>query len=388
MQAGRVMSRAACRLFVWIVSCAVTVLGAVDADGVDRHAPDFVHVSLVVAAPGDDLMSAVGHVCLRLECPTFKLDNCFSCEHEKASAPFLSVFFERLRMGLFAFPTDQFLKSYREEGRRVVAYPLDLPPDMKLRLWRHLDETVAKGAEGRYDYVRRACTVAVLEQLRATVAPHMFAFPPWPPSYARTRREIFHDAIGQIPWSRAFLHMAVGTAFDSTESEFEKVILPADLVALLAETAIDGRPVLNLVAARELLPQRAPRPKGAPLTPLVAASTLLCAAVGNAFCPRLWKGVGVLFGAILSVLAALLVYFYAVSDLPTTNWNWLLVPFNPLFVLGWRWRRKWGLAAGVLLVLWSVGMCVAPHRLTDLSFVVLSLAFAVFYASQRERKPV
>ena len=52
-------------------------------DTIDRLAPDFVTVSLCVADPTDpqdDYTGVAGHAFLRLQCPTFDLDYCYSYE--------------------------------------------------------------------------------------------------------------------------------------------------------------------------------------------------------------------------------------------------------------------------------------------------------------------
>ena len=51
-------------------------------DTIDRLAPDFVKVSLVVCDPDEILYSTLGHAALHLECPTFNLDYVFSYESE------------------------------------------------------------------------------------------------------------------------------------------------------------------------------------------------------------------------------------------------------------------------------------------------------------------
>ena len=47
-------------------------------DTIDRLAPDFVEVSLLVCDPGEILYSAFGHAMLHLKCPTFGLDYIFT----------------------------------------------------------------------------------------------------------------------------------------------------------------------------------------------------------------------------------------------------------------------------------------------------------------------
>ena len=49
-------------------------------DTIDRLAPDFVTVSLVVCDPGEIMYSVLGHACLHLQCPSFGMDYIFSYE--------------------------------------------------------------------------------------------------------------------------------------------------------------------------------------------------------------------------------------------------------------------------------------------------------------------
>ena len=51
------------------------------ADPLWADTTDFVRVSLVVSAPsGGALYSTLGHATLRMECPTYGMDYCFSSE--------------------------------------------------------------------------------------------------------------------------------------------------------------------------------------------------------------------------------------------------------------------------------------------------------------------
>ena len=130
---------------------------ALDQDGIDRSNPNFVTASLLVMSPGNELYSCAGHSCIRLECPTFKLDYCFSYESESAKDKILTFFMGKLKMGMFAIPTADYLKTGEEEGRGVMQYRLNLPPDVKQRLWKILDERAAQGVNLPYDYVKRGC---------------------------------------------------------------------------------------------------------------------------------------------------------------------------------------------------------------------------------------
>ena len=53
-----------------------------------QPAEDFVIASVCVASPGEDVYSALGHACLRLQCPTYNLDYIYSYEAEDADDGF------------------------------------------------------------------------------------------------------------------------------------------------------------------------------------------------------------------------------------------------------------------------------------------------------------
>ena len=128
-------------------------------DNVDRTAEDFVIASLLVADPGRVMYSVLGHSCLRLQCPAFGMDYCFSYESEAVKNRVLDFLAGKLKMGLFAIPVEDYCAIYREEGRGVYEYRLNLPIEVKRELWRVLDEHVAEGIYLPYDYYHRGCAL-------------------------------------------------------------------------------------------------------------------------------------------------------------------------------------------------------------------------------------
>ena len=68
------------------------------------------------------------------------------------------------------------------------------------------------------------------------------------------------------------------------------------------------------------------------------------------------------------------------SNLTAMGWNWLIVPFNLLPLVLWKWRAKCALWFAGVLVLWEIGMMVHPHRLTDPAYLVLVAAYIIMYA--------
>ena len=71
----------------------------------DRAAEDFVLVSLCIADPTDwrdDAIGTIGHAFLRLRCPYYNLDYCFSYEGENVNDNLYRYLTGKTKMGMFA----------------------------------------------------------------------------------------------------------------------------------------------------------------------------------------------------------------------------------------------------------------------------------------------
>ena len=345
---------------------------------VDRTDPNFVTASLLIAGPGEELFSCAGHAFIRLECPKFDLDYCFSYESEPIPDKVFSFFAGRLKMGMFAVPTEEFLKTYWKDGRSVVQYRLNLSPPVKQRLWKIMDDKAAEGPELEYDYIRRGCAWSVLSCLRTALGSERMEVGPWPEKYRKTRREITADALAaRFPWNLFVLQAIGGVEIDKEVSNIEKVLIPDDLLDFLRTAKVQGRPIIDAEAV-EIVPSGV-RPDGmSQISPLVAAALLVILSLLNCLLRRPlgdW-----LFLAIQSFAGVYFTYLVYFSGLPATSWHWLIVPFNPLPLVLWRWRRYWAWGFVAILLVWEAFMLLSPHQLTDPAYLVIVLAYVILYA--------
>lgn len=264
-----------------LVSAAFAADVGALSDGVDRSDPNFVKASLVVIGPGNEFFGCAGHSGLRLECPKFKLDNCFTCESESIRENPFRFVMGNLKMGMLAVPTADFLKLYEDLGRRATQYPLTLPPDVKQRLWKIMDEKVQQGTCLHYDYIRYCCVQTVLMPLLEAIAPYEITFAPWPEKYRLTRREILAENLAWCPWTRFVLHTIAGTEVDEKVSNPKTVILSQDLLDALRGARVFGKPLIEGDGEVLLPNQRISEPGF--FTPMVAASLLLALSIGSCF---------------------------------------------------------------------------------------------------------
>ena len=337
---------------------------------------NFVIASVIVADPGDELYSAVGHAGLHMECPEHHLDFVFSYESEEISHKILSFLAGHLKMGMFAIPFEEYLEQYRAEGRGVRQYTLNMPIDMKRNLWRVLDNHVSEGANLPYDYLNRGCASTVLSILKESLGATPIEYGGWPETFSRlTRRELVENEMAEYPWSLSFLHLVGNGVLDSDCSNEEKVILPSDLVFVLQHATVNGKQLLS-ADSETLLPSNH-HPKAHWCTPLlVAIVLLLLTIVCSYFKMPMMDYVLLTIQSVIGIATTYLIFF---SSLVCTEWSWLIIPFNPLPLLFWKWRRKWCLPYAVMIAVWVLVMWLWPHTLTDVSFIVLALALVISY---------
>ena len=337
---------------------------------------NFVITSLVVADPGDALYSAVGHVGIHMECPEYQLNYVFSYESEDVRHKVLSFLAGNLKMGMFAIPFEEYLDIYRTEGRGVRQYTLNLPIEVKRNLWRILDNHLLEGANLPYDYIKRGCAYSTLTMLKECLDPIPIQYGSWPESFNNlTRREQVRKQMDNFPWSRSFLHLVGNGILDFNCSNEDKVILPTDLVYVLQHASVHGQQLLS-DEATVLLPSNH-HPKAHWCTPTLVAIILLILTLVCLFLKSSMMDYVLL--AIQSVLGIITVYLIFFSDLVCTEWSWLIIPFNPLPLIFWKWRRKWCIPYAFIIVIWALVMCLWPHILTDAAYIFLSLALVVSY---------
>lgn len=291
-----------CLFFLWLfVSVAVfadeTQLSVAERnaqqgfnDTIDRLAPDFVTVSLCVADPTDqsqDYLGITGHAFLRLQCPTFGLDYCFSYESEKIKGQLWDYVTGKLKMGMFAIPTGEYIQDYRVWKRAVHEYYINMPPEAKQRLWEQMDNHMLSENEMQMDLIKFGCTNTLLRYVERALLPDTIVYG-WPEKfYAQSAWEITEVHFSNYPWTSFLLRILSGRALDQLKTPKQKVINPMDLVEVWSTATINGEPMLtyvgDLVAAEPVV---VTRPW---FTPQVCGILLLVLIVGGLLIPLLRK---------------------------------------------------------------------------------------------------
>ena len=365
-------------MVVWAQEMSVAERNAAHGfnDTIDRMAEDFVTVSLVVCDPDEVLYSTLGHAALHLECPIFDLDYIFSYESENVRDKIWTFMKGGLKMGMFAMTPDEFLESYRESGRGVREYKINLSPEQKQELWRVMDNHVAEGANLPYDYFQRGCAKSVVQVIHEAIGPSGIHYAPWSDKYKKqTQRELVRNYITDAPWEEFMLYFLIGIEGDKSYLCEKKLIVPTDLVEVWQQATFDnGKRVLD--SEPRVLLKATKHNQGTWCTPLMISILLLLLA----FLP--WKAIDYSLLVLYTLIGAVMTYLIVFSDLPCTNWNWLIIPFNILPTIFWYWRKYWALPYAGLIVIWCIAMLCAPHRMVEWAHILLALSFAVVLIKQ------
>ena len=365
-----------------MVLLSMTAWGQSLDDGIDRTADDFVHAGLIIADPGSVLYSVLGHACLHLQCPAYGMDYIFTYESEDVKGKVFRFLLNDLRMGMFIMPPTDYVATYAAEGRGVREYALNLPPEVKSELWRMCDERVAQGIDLAYDPVKRGCAISVVHSVedaiksanRRTGKDYHIQYPAWGAPFDRTLREIFYDNAPH-GWGLFWCMTIVGGIVDKPHLPHkEKLICPKELADTWQQCTIDGKPLLSHEA--KVLCE-GDGGSSEPFTPLYASLIVLALALLSVC----WKQpyIDWILLALQTIFGCLIVWLW-LMPLAATGWSWLVIPFNPLPALFWKWRRYWALPYAGVIFLWCAvmaGELLWGHVLVDWPHILLAITFAL-----------
>ena len=350
-------------------------------DNVDRTAEDFVTASLLVADPGTVLYSVLGHACIRMQCPAYGLDYCFSYEAEDVRRKVLSFLSGNLLMGLYAVPVEEYCDIYRQEGRGVYEYRFNLPIKAKQNLWRVLDEHVEEGKRLPYDYYNRGCAITIVDFVKKALGEMFIVYDASLYNNTPTARELCIKHSQRALWVQLFALFLVGNEADEPLVGENQLIIPVDLVYAWQKATVNGEPLLANEPA--VLVDGKPQVNDGWFTPMVLAIILLVLSIANLFWSRPYFDWLILTAQTL--IGCAMTYLIVFSNLCCTEWNWLIIPFNPLLAICWKWRKHWSLAFSGVLVAWCAAMIIVMyfgHVLVDWSHIIIVFALALVVFKQ------
>ena len=370
-----------CGLYVHAQEMTVAERNAAQGfnDTIDRLDPDFVLVSLCVADPTDykdDALGTSGHAFLRLQCPIFGLDHCFSYEGENVNDNLYKYLSGQTKMGMFRARTDEYLEDFRKWNRSVHEYRLNMPPEAEQRLWEIMDNHTTNKISLRHDLNKYGCAITVVRYVKQALGETPIVYASDEEMEHMTRREIGYRSMANYPWLRLVSMIFTDNKADKNLPVDEKLIIPADLASVWQQATVQGQPFATYVGD---LVEGAPLDNTKPwFTPMIVAILILLITIGFAFtrCPYwdwLLLGGQAIYGCALIFLWVIMREFGGSAYI-------MMVLFNPLPLLLWKWRKYWALPYAILLAIGMIVLACWPHMLVDPAFLVLVWAYVVLFA--------
>jgi hypothetical protein len=175
--------------------------------------------------------------------------------------------------------------------------------------------------------------------------------------------------------------LIVGNEADEPLVGDRQLIIPTDLVHAWQQAKVKGKPLL--ASEPNILVDGEPKVADDWFTPMVLAILLLILSIANLFWKRPYFDWVML--AVQTLVGCFMTYLICFSDLCCTDWNWLIIPFNPLPLIFWYWRKHWALPYAGVLVIWCIAMAATTlwgHVLVDWSHILMVVAWIIIVIKQ------
>lgn len=250
-------------------------------DTIDRLDPDFVTVSLCLADPTDwrdDVLGVFGHAFLRLQCPTFNLDHCFSYEGERVNDNLWKYLTGKTKMGMFRAPTNAYLEDFHNWNRSVHEYRLNMPPEAEQRLWEIMDNHTTNKISLRQDMNKYGCAISAVRYVKQALGETPIVYAPDTELEHMTPREIGYRSLENYPWLRLMYTPFVDNSSRNDIPLDEKLVIPADLAEVWQQATVQGQPFAVYIGD---IVEGAPLDNSKPwFTPQVCGILLLIICIG------------------------------------------------------------------------------------------------------------
>lgn len=390
-----------------IILLSSLTLSAQDEDTTFVILPDssnFVTASMIVASPGDAIYSQLGHAALHMECPRYRLDYCFSFEEEPGFKGILKFFLGKTDAHMTAVPTPQFLDSFKNEGRQVKQYTLNLTLHEKQELWRLLDNDYVDENMRHFNFLQNNCSSVSLQSVESVMVDETLDFNGWPKQFTENNGAMMRFYTRNSPWLQFICSTFFGTESDISWSQEQRtspeLIPQAIKMAQIVDRNGNKRPLVT--GEKELLPL-VNKYEASFVSPTLVFGILLLITIIITLSQLKWKlkwlpkALDIFLMSLITIVGLVLLYTSFVTGLFGIHWNWYLIPFNPFPLIVWLiWRKrkdfyKIYLFYVVILVLFILATPLSqqldlPHHLITATLAVRCLYH--YLVGKREQESV
>jgi Domain of unknown function (DUF4105) len=215
-------------------------------------------VSLVTYSPGEELYTAFGHSCIRIEDDGLGLDRLYNFGTFDFNTPYFYLKFARgdLLYELAVGQANAEINRVGAVGQGVTEVMLDLTETQKQQLFRDLEvNLLPENRAYHYGFIFDNCSTRIRDVFERIIGKQLSA----PIKRPRTFREMLDPYFERIPWIQFGIYLLLGAKVDRVATGREACFLPADLDSA-TESASIHRTSLEARKIRVFEPRELPQP--------------------------------------------------------------------------------------------------------------------------------
>jgi hypothetical protein len=366
-------------LFVWVV-CLTALSGISSAQSVR---PSQIRISLLTAAPGEELFAAWGHSAVRVKIDSLGYDAVFNYGTFDFDQPDFYVNFACGRMNycLGATSYDRFMAGYMYENRSMREQVFALDSAQTMFMVQYLENNYKpENRNYYYHFFLDNCATRIRDLVLQTFQGMELPRPEGSPTY----RDLIHIYLKDRPWGRFAIDIALGLPTDRKTGTSEQMFLPDYMHDAFAKVLYRGHPIVK--GSKEIfIPGRpAVQPPG-PITPTVVCCLVLTLALLFCYVRKGAKAFDFVLFFTVGLAGLLVTFLWFFTDHTNTPNNlniiWALPSHTVMafFLLPGRrssFARYYFLATAIIAMLLPVSWVFLPQPLNP-SLIPLILAVAL-----------
>ena len=239
--------------------------------------PSDIRISLLTAAPGDELYLRFGHSAIRIKIDSYGYDAVYNYGTFDFNAPNYYINFARGKMLYFLSKTsyDRFMAEYMYENRGMREQVFALDSVQTMFVFHFLENNyLPENRNYWYHFLLDNCATRIRDLMLQTYPDIIL-----PESQeAPTFRDLIHHCVREHPWGRFGIDIALGLPTDQKTGIYEQMFLPDYIFDALANVLYHGRPIVKETNVLFVPDRPAFQPSG-PFTPTALCCLILALAL-------------------------------------------------------------------------------------------------------------
>ncbi len=367
--------------FVWAV--CLTILSDISSAQSQSIHPSQIRISLLTAAPGEQLFTAWGHSAVRVRIDSIGYDAVYNYGTFDFDQPNFYVNFARGRMlyRLNRTSYDEFMSSYMYENRGVREQVFALDSARTMFMVQFLENNYKpENRYYHYHFFLDNCATRIRDLVLQTYQGMELPKSDGSPTY----RDLIHIYLKDRPWGQFGIDIGLGLPTDQKTGTSEQMFLPDYMFDAFAKVLYHGHPIVKDPKKIFVPDQPAVQPPG-PITPTVVCCLVLALALLFFYVRKGSKVFDFVLFFSVGIVGLLVAFLWFFTDHTNTHNNLNIIWALPthlvmaFFLLPKRrsnFTRKYFLATAVIAMLLIVTWVFLPQRLNP-SLIPLILAIVL-----------